>query len=485
MSLGQKALSGFSWTLFSNIALKIVTLAVGIVLARILTPEDFGLIAMLIVFFEVSQSLVDSGFSQALIREENITERDKSTTFFLNVIIAIFLYLVLWFAAPKIAVFYNNQDLVELCRFMGLSLIFQSFTLVQRASLTHELQFKKITKINIASSVISGAIGITLAFQGFGVWSLAYKYVSLSLLLSISFYVINPWFPKYFVYKSSFNKLFGFGSKLLAAGILNKVYQNIYKLIIGKYFAAATLGLYTQAKLYVNQVTQSAVSTLQTVTYPVLSKAKEDPERLKEAYRKIIMASSYVIFPLTMGLAVMAKPLILTFVGEKWIEAVPFLQLICLSGALYHLHSINLNVLKVMGRSDLFLKLEVIKKVNITIAILIGIQFGIWGLLIGSVISSYIALFINMYYTRSFINYSYKDQFIDLLPIVVMSLPMLIFMYGFVELTNLPHYLELLFGTLIGVFMYLSVTLFAKSTALGHILALLSTKYPRLKQVIV
>lgn len=485
MSLGKKALSGFSWTLISNIGLKIVTLAVGVVLARLLTPEDFGLVAMLIVFFEVSQSLVDSGFSQALIREERISESDKSTTFCLNVMIAIFLYVLLWILAPKIALFYNNESLIELTRFMGLSIIFQSFTLVQRATLTQQLEFKKITKINITTSVLSGTIGIVLAIQGFGVWALAYKYVALSGLMSIFYFAINPWVPKQFVNKSSFEKLFGFGSKLLLAGILNKLYQNIYKLIIGKFFAAATLGLYTQAKLYVNQVTQSAVSTLQTVTYPILSKAKDDPERLREAYRKIIMASSYVIFPLTMGLAVMAKPLILTLVGVKWIGTVPFLQLICLSGALYHLHSINLNVLKVMGRSDLFLKLEIIKKVNITIAILIGIQFGIWGLLIGSVVSSYIALFINMYYTRSFINYSYKDQFIDLLPIVVMSLPMLIVMYGFVELTSLPNYLELLFGTIIGIIVYLSVTLAAKSTALGHILALLSTKYPRLKQVIV
>jgi teichuronic acid exporter len=483
MSLGQKALSGFSWTLFSNISLKVVTLAVGIVLARILTPEDFGLVAMLIVFFEVSQSLVDSGFSQALIREERITESDKSTTFFLNVIIAIILYIILWLTAPKIATFYNNQALVELCRFMGLSLIFQSFTLVQRATLTHELKFKKITKINITTSILSGAIGIILALKGFGVWSLAYKYVALSLTLSISYYVLNPWLPRYFINKTSFKKLFGFGSKLLAAGILNKVYQNVYKLIIGKFFTAATLGLYAQSKLYVNQVTQSAVSTLQTVTYPVLSKAKEEPERLREAYRKIIMASSFVIFPLTMGLAVMAKPLILTLVGEKWVEAVPFLQLICLSGALYHLHSINLNILKVMGRSDLFLKLEIIKKINITIAIFIGIQFGIWGLLIGSVISSYVALFINMYYTRKFINYSYKEQFGDLLPIVWMSLPSLLIMYGFVQLTNFSHFIELFIGTGIGVLVYISVTLFGKSAALGYIFNLLSTRYPKLKQV--
>lgn len=483
MSLGKKALSGFSWTLVTNISLKLVSLSVGIVLARILGPEDFGLIAMIMVFFDISQSLVDSGFSQALIREENLSESDKSTAFSLNVMIAILLYVVLWFSAPMIAKFYNNKNLVDLTRFMGVSIIFQSFTLVQRATLTHSLMFKKVTKITVAASVTSGLIGIILAVNGFGVWSLAFKYISLSIFLSVFYYFVNPWVPKMFVRSSSFHKLFGFGSKLLAAGILNKVYQNIYKMIIGKFFAAATLGFYTQAKLYVNQVTQSAVGTLQTVTYPILSKAQKDPVRLKQAYRKIIMASSFVIFPLTIGLAVLAEPLILTLVGEKWMESIPFLQLICVSGALYHLHSINLNVLKVMGRSDLFLKLEVIKKVNITIAIIIGIQFGIWGLLVSSVISSYIALFINMYYTQRFINYSYGEQFRDLLPIVLLSIPMLVIVYVFLSSTNFSNPISLFLGASLGMLVYLAVSLIFKSTALGYILNILSTKYPILKKV--
>src|SRR5690606_20921933 len=270
-----------------------------------------------------------------------------------------------------------------------------------------------------------------------------------------------------------------FGSKLFASGLLDTFYQNIYKLIIGKFFMASTLGLFTQARVFVDQVTLSATSTLQTVTYPILSKTKNDPERLKRAYQKIIMASSFVIFPLTMGLAVLAKPFILTLVGEKWIDAVPFIQILCFSGALYHLHSINLNVLKVMGRSDLFLKLEIIKKINITIAVIIGIQFGIWGLLLGSVISSYIALFINMHYTQRFINYSYKEQFKDLLPIVFQSLPMLIGVAAFVYLTDFANTLTLIIGSLLAMLLYLSVTYSIKSQALIYIVELLSEKFPK------
>ena len=483
MSLGQKALGGFIWTLASNLGLKGVTLIVGIILARLLSPEDFGLVAMLTVFFAVSQSLINSGFTQALIREDYLTEEDKGTAFSLNVIIAVLCYIILWFAAPLIAEFFGNTLLIDLTRLMGLSFVFQSLTLVQRAQLTHELKFKKLMIISVAASVLTGVLAIILALQGYGVWALAIKYVALSLLTSILFYVFNPWLPSHFIGRSSLKRLFGFGSKLLISGLINTLYQNIYKLVIGKYFNAITLGYYTQAKLYVDQVTQSATSTLQTVTYPVLSKAKDDPERLKKAYKKIIMASSFVIFPLTMGLAIVAEPLIITLIGKKWIEAVPFLQILCFSGALYHLHAVNLNVLKVMGRSDLFLKLEIVKKVNITLAIIIGIQFGIWGLLIGNVISSYIALFINIYYTKRLINYPYREQFQDLLPILFYALPMLLGVYAFVYLTEFSNIVTLGISVLIGLVLYFGLTYSVKSKALIYIVDLLSIKFPKLKKM--
>ena len=418
-----------------------------------------------------------------MIRERNLTEKDKSTAFSLNVIIAFVCYGILWVAAPAIANFYDNQQLISLTRLMGLSVIFQSFTLVQNAQLIHELKFKKLMIVSVTASVCSGILGVVLAYKGFGVLALAYKYVVLSITTTLLLYIINPWKPKYFISKKSFRRLFGFGSKLLLSGLLNSIYQNIYKLVIGKFFSAVTLGLFTQAKLYVNQVTQSAVSTLQTVTYPILSKVKDDPERLKEAYRKIIMASSFAIFPLTMGLAVLAEPLILTLIGRKWIGVVPFLQILCVSGALYHLHSINLNVLKVVGRSDLFLKLEVIKKINTTLVIIIGIQFGIWGLLIGSVLSSYVALFINMYYTIKFINYTYKEQFMDLLPIIAHTIPMITVLFLIQYFSNVPPVVTLLIGGVLGGIVYFTTTYLLKSLALIHIVDILSTKVPFIKKL--
>lgn len=483
MSLGQKALGGFFWTLLSNVGNKLITLIIGVILARLLTPADFGLVAMLYIFFEVSQSLINSGFGQALIREDTLTEKDKGTVFYINLVVSIVCYLILFFAAPLIADFYDNQILIDLTRFMGISIVFSALAIVQRSSLTHRLAFKKLMIVNLVTNVLTGIIGVGLAFYGYGVWALAIKYVSQAFFMTTILFAINPWLPKNFIFMESFNRLFGFGSKLLLSGLLNTTYQNIYKLIIGKFYTAATLGLFTQAQLYVNQVTQSAVGTLQTVTYPILSKAKDDPIRLKNAYRKIIMASSFVIFPLVIGLGILAEPFVLTLVGQKWLEVVPFLQILCLSGALYHLHSINLNILQVMGRSDLFLKLEVIKKVNITIAVVVGLQFGIWGLMIGQVISSYIALLINMYYTNRFLSYNYKEQFKDLLPIIMFTLPMLGTLILLQKATDLSATLELILGTFLGGFIYFTTTYLIKATALSYIVELLSNRFTLLKKL--
>jgi len=276
--------------------------------------------------------------------------------------------------------------------------------------------------------------------------------------------------------------LFGFGSKLLATGLLNNAFGNIYKIVIGKVFSASILGFYTQGQMFVQNITQGAIGTLESVTYPILSKTNGDSERLKQAYRKIILASSYVIFPSTIGLALVAEPMILTLVGEQWLPTVPFLQILCVSGALYHLHSINLNVLKVVGRSDLFLKLAVIKKINISIAVIIGLQFGILGLLVAKVISSYVALYINMYYTKRFIDYSFGEQLKDLLPVIVHAIPMALGVGMLTYYLDITHYYKLFLSILSGVILYLSTTLYLKSESLVYIKNLLEVRMPILKK---
>lgn len=483
MSLGQKTLSGFIWTFVSTIGKKFSALIVGIVLARLLTPEAFGLVAMLYVFFEISQSFVNSGFSQALIREKNLSEEDKSTTFSVNIIISLVFYTILWVGAPYIADFYGQPLLKDLARFMGLNILIQAPTIVQSATFTQQLRFKELSIINIAGNIGSGTIAILMAFAGYGVWALAVKFVLTTLISTIALYLLNPWKPSFFIVKESFRRLFGFSSKLLASGLLNNAFGNIYKIVIGKVYSASILGFYTQGGMFVKNITQGAVGTLEKVTYPILSKTNGDPKRLKQAYRKIILASSYVIFPSTIGLALVAEPMILTLVGEQWLPTVPFLQILCISGALYHLHSINLNVLKVVGRSDLFLKLEVIKKVNVSFAVIIGLQFGIWGLLVAKVTSSYISLYINMYYTKDFIDYSQFEQVKDLVPVIASTIPMAVAVYVLVQYSGLVYYFNLPLSVTLGASIYLITTILLKSTALKHIQTLLGHRMPLLNRI--
>lgn len=367
---------------------------------------------------------------------------DKSTTFIFNFISALFFYGILFVSAPAIAAFFNQEILVWIVRIMGLNLIFNAFSIIQRTSLIQQVHFKTQTKIRFFTTTLSGLLAIVLAYQGWGVWSLVVRFVIMDLLDSVLLWAMNRWRPSAGFSKTSFKKLFGFGSKILAAAVLDKFYTHIYKLLIGKFFTAATLGFYTQANNFTNMVINTLFRTIHNVTYPVLSKLQDDTEKLKAGYRKILKLSSFVIIPALVTLGVLAEPVLIALVGEKWLPSAPMLQLLCLSGLTYHFSTINLNMLLVLGRSDLGLKLEVIKKVNITIAIITGIQFGIYGLIIGEVITSYLNLLINAYYSDKFLHYSIREQFKDIFPTISFSAitaAILFFVKDLPAMPGLPH----------------------------------------------
>ncbi|WP_340103291.1 lipopolysaccharide biosynthesis protein [Rhodohalobacter sp. 8-1] len=425
MSLKVEASIGVLWVAVERFGQQILQVVIFIILARLLTPEDFGLIAMLMIFFAIAQSFIDSGMGQALIREKEISDQDRSTVFWLNLLLSVAFYGLLYVGAPWIAEFYNRPELVDLTRVMGLAVIFFGIAIVQRSEMTQQLEFKKQAYAQVPAVFIAGTVSITMAYMDFGVWSLVAQYLLVAACSSIALWILQPAKIRFHFDKESFNRLFGFGYKLLLSGLLNTIFLHIYKLVIGKFFVAATLGFYTQAKKMQQMASQNLVGIIQKVTYPLLAKTGGDPVRLKRGYRQVIQSSSFVIFPGMLLLILFAEPIMLYVLGEKWIDAAPFLQILCFSGILYHLHAVNLNILKVLGRSDLFLKLEIIKKVNIAIAILVGLQFGIYGLLVGQVISSYIALFINTWYTAKFLNYSILEQGEDVLKVLVLSIPMI------------------------------------------------------------
>lgn len=415
-SLKNKTVKGVSWSFIDNLASSGISFLVGLVLARLLTPSEYGIMAIITIFIAVSNSIVDSGFSNALIRKTDAKRVDYNTVFIFNLIVSTVLYAVLFFLAPAISAFFREPLLVDVMRVIGWVLLINALAIIPRTLFVKDVNFKTQTKVSLIASVSSGVIGIGMAFSGMGVWSLVGQQLSRQLLNTLFLWVYCKWRPVWEFSVQSFKELFGFGSKLLLSGLLDTVFKEIYSLVIGRCYTAAQLGQYTRASQFNQIFSSNLTSVIQRVSYPVLSSIQDEPERLREAYRKVIKSTMLITFACMLGLAAVAKPLIILLIGEKWLPAVGFLQIICFSGMLYPLHAINLNILQVKGRSDLFLRLEVIKKIIAVGPLLLGVFFSIEYMLWGSVCSSFIAYFLNSYYSANLINYPTKDQVKDILP---------------------------------------------------------------------
>ncbi len=423
MSLKKKATKGILWVAVERFGQQLLQGIIFIILARLLSPEDFGLVGMLVIFFAIAQTFVDSGMGQALIREKEISDEDRSTVFWFNLFLSILFYALLYFSAPWIADFYNQPKLISLTRVMGLNILFFAIAVVQRAEMTQQMEFKKQALAQVPAMALSGGISIWMAYVGYGVWAIAAQYLLMAFFGSLLLWLLQPVKIKFIWSRESFNKLFGFGYKLLFSGLLNTIFENIFKLIIGKYFSLATLGFFTQAQKLQRLASNNLSNLIQKVSYPILARLGDEKEKLKSGYKKVIVTSSFVIFPLITFLMIMAHPIIVVLLGQKWVEAVPFLQYLCGAGLVIHINAINLNLLKVLGRSDLVLKLAFFKKSILLIAIVIGLQFGIWGLMIIQVVTSYTSLIINIYYTERFIGYAFWEQLKDVIQVFAFVVP--------------------------------------------------------------
>ena len=413
--------------------------------------------AILTIFIAVSNSIVDSGFSNALIRKTDAKQVDYNTVFLFNLVVSGLLYVVLFFAAPSISVFFKEPLLVEVMRVIGWVLVINALAIIPRTLFVKEVNFKTQTKVSLIASISSGVVGISMALAGMGVWSLVGQQLSRQLLNTLFLWIYCKWRPVWEFSIQSFKELFGFGSKLLLSGLLDTVFKEIYSLVIGRCYTSAQLGQYTRANQF-NQIFSSNLTTvIQRVSYPVLSSIQDEPERLREAYRKVIKSTMLISFACMLGLAAVAKPLIILLIGEKWLPAVGFLQIICFSGMLYPLHAINLNILQVKGRSDLFLKLEIIKKIIAVGPLVLGVLFSIEYMLWGSVCTSFIAYFLNSYYSANLINYPTKEQIKDILPTFLVSFVTATAMWSLtlLHLSNcllLP--LQCLLGIILAVLIY-------------------------------
>lgn len=452
-NLKAKATRGLFWSSVDRFSSQGISFVFSIFLARILDISDYGIVAMIVVFMAVAQVFVDSGFSPALIRKPDLNEEDKSTAFYFNIVVGLACYGILFIVSPLIADFYDEPLLSPIIRVTGLSIIFNSLCVVQRALFTIAVDFKTQAIISLACTVISGVVGLLMAYNGYGVWALVAQSTISTFLNFVLLWLCSRWRPVTGFSKASFHYLFNFGSKLLASGLLDTLYNNAYPIVIGKFYNSAQLGLYSRAQGYASLPSSNITGILQRVTFPVLSLMQDDDEKLANNYRRLLRMSAFVVFPLMIGLAAIADPLIRVLITSKWAGCIIYLQIICFGMMLYPIHALNLNLLQVKGRSDLFLRLEILKKIIGVCALCITIPFGITAMCIGLVAVSVVALYINTYYTGKLLSLGFLIQIKDLVPFFILSMLVGLLMYYIPISINNDLY-RLVSGGLIGIVSY-------------------------------
>ncbi len=457
-SLRNKAVRGAGWSFADSFLGQGITFLVGLVLARLLTPDEYGLIGIITIFITVLNSIVDSGFSNALIRKPHATRDDYNTMFITNLVFSILMFLLLFFSAPAIAAFFKRSELVNLTRVMGIVVIFNALSIVQNTILTKHLDFKTKTKASLISAIVSGIIGIGMAIKGFGVWSLVGQALSRQLVNSLCLWLFNRWWPQLKFCWDSFKEMWSFGWKLLVSKLIDTTWNELYQVVVGKFYSPATLGQYTRGKQFAQILSANITSVVQRVSFPTLSEIQDERTRLVNAYRKIIRTTMFVTTPLMFALAGVAHPFIYCLIGPQWDLAASFLPLICISMSLYPLHAINLNMLQVQGRSDLFLKLEIVKKAIAVGPILLGIFLNIYWMLIGTIISGFFSFFLNSYYSGRMIGYSSMDQIKDILPFYGLGFSVAVSVYFFRYLP-LSNYIILSIQLIIGIIVFIGICL--------------------------
>lgn len=421
-SLKNKTVNGVIWSFIERFSVQGVVFVLDLIIARLIGPDNYGLIAMLAIFMSVSQVFIDGGFSSALIQRKQRTAADFSTVFYINFGISLLTYAALFFAAPAIASFFGQPILAPITRVYSFNLVLNSLVAVNRTKLTIDVDFKTQSKISFYSAVLSGVVGVGLAWYGYGVWALVYQALALALLnVLFSFYYVR-WLPREGFSRDSFKNLFAFGSKLLVANIISALYAKAYDVVIGKKFDKGSLGLYSRADKF-NQFASSNISgVLQRVSFPVLSQIQDDDARLLSAYKKYMQISALVVFPLILGMCGIARPMIEALLGQQWMGCVTMLQILAFAYLWDCVVMVNLNLIYVKGHSDYVLKLEIIKK-SIAFAILaVTLFFDLTVICCGRVVYSLIAFYLNTYYTKKLLNYGFLTQLKELAPILFMSL---------------------------------------------------------------
>lgn len=422
MSLAHRTFRGILWNFADQLGRRGINFVVTLILARFLVPEEFGLVAIMSAFIAVASNMMESGFRQALIRMEDAGQRDYSTAFFSNMLLGSAAFLIVYVLAPPIAAYYDDPRLVNVVRAGGVTVLINSTWVVHGAILSKDLNFRSVLMASMPAAIVAGMAAIVLAYLGFGVWALVLQMMIYSLLVAFMIWQRCPWRPSLDVSADSFHVLFGFGSKLFAAATLDTIFTNLYVITIAKVFATSIAGYYYFSEKIKEIIISQLVSTVQTVTYPALSKVQDDDAVLKDGYRKVIRVTTFIVFPVLAILAALTGSLFDVLLPVSWQPAVPYLQLSCLAGLMIPLHSLNLNILQVKGRAGLILKLEIIKKAVLAAILIVSLQYGIMGVLIGRVVASILNYLPNSYFAGRMINYPASEQIADFMPSLLLSI---------------------------------------------------------------
>ncbi|MBP1645094.1 MAG: polysaccharide biosynthesis protein [Bacteroidetes bacterium] len=472
MDIKEKTINGVIWSAIERFSVQIIQFIVQIIIARLLFPSDYGLIGMLAIFMALAQTFTDGGLSNALIQKKDRNETDYSTVFYFNIIIGIFLALIFFLSSGIIANFYAMPKLKLVIQVMSVNLIILAFQVIQKTILTIKIDFKTQAKASLISVAIGGAIGIVMAYKGFGVWALVAQFTAINLFQTSLFWYFEKWRPKLIFSKSSFTRLFGFGSKILLANLIHTIYLNLYTLVIGKRFSATDLGYYTRADQFAQFPSSNITGILWRVTYPIMSSIQDDNDKLKLVYREYIRLSAFIVFPLMIGLAAVAEPLIVFILTKKWIGIVPILQIISIYYMFYPINAIHQNLMQVKGRSDLFLRLEIVKKIIGIALLFISLPFGMYALCLSLIVYALINLALNTYFASKLVEFNIPTQLKDIGKVLLAAA----FMGGVVYLINyieISYLLKLILGIIIGGISYYLIAKIFRMKELEQLVSLL------------
>ena len=454
MSLKNQVIVGLGWIAVERFAAQGIQFVLSVIIARELIPADFGLIAMLTIFLAVAQSFIDSGFNSALIQKQDRNEIDYSTVFYFNIVIGLIVYCIFCTSSPFIAEFYNQPLLTDIIPYVGISLIINSLSSIQRCIIIINYQFKRQALITVTSTVLSGLIAIYLAKNGYGVWTLVIQGLISGVITSTLLWSLSRWRPKLLFSLKSFKELFGFGSKLLMGGLLDTIYTNIYPLVIGRYFPARDVGLYSKGSTFSQFLSVNITNILDQVVYPTLCKFQNDNKLLTQKFYLILRMSVFAVFPLMLGFASLLEPLIEVILTDKWIDVVPYTQIMCIAFMFSPIKRFSWNILNVKHRSDYSLKSEILKKIIACIILISSIPFGILGICVGLVIYSLVDIIIITRFTKKIIpQINLINHIKSLLPMLLISVIMAFIMKFSITFVESNIY-KILIGFIVGLFSY-------------------------------